>query len=222
MTNQSRYTSVDIASTKEKLLLTALTVFAERGIDAVSIRALTKMAGAGNTSAVYYHFDSKQGLIETLINFIQDKFDEVREPMLSEIELDPALGPKDLRRFLFSVAKPYVHILEREQWGECAIRFLARIEYEDHPEASKILSARSKPAANRMFSILKTCTQGIPDRRLRMRFNFFINTIIQGLANARHLKTSYLGDLSTKSSERLARFYVDCGEQVILAPKNKC
>ena len=63
-------------STKETLVVTAERLFAERGIDGVSIRQITLEAGLGNNSAVTYHFESKAGLVRAIF--------EYRVPYLTE------------------------------------------------------------------------------------------------------------------------------------------
>lgn len=52
--------------TKEKILEIAAELFAEKGFDGVSIRDITKAAGA-NLGAVTYHFGSKEGLFGEII-----------------------------------------------------------------------------------------------------------------------------------------------------------
>ena len=52
--------------TKERLIIVAGELFAERGFDAVSLRTITDKANA-NLAAVNYHFGSKQDLIVLLL-----------------------------------------------------------------------------------------------------------------------------------------------------------
>lgn len=57
----------DPTSSRERLLHVAGMMFAERGIDAVSTRELSKAAGA-NLSAIAYYFGGKEGLYNETIN----------------------------------------------------------------------------------------------------------------------------------------------------------
>jgi AcrR family transcriptional regulator len=63
-------------STRELLVVTAERLFAERGIDGVSVRQITLEAGVANNSAVTYHFESKAGLVRAIF--------EHRVPYLAE------------------------------------------------------------------------------------------------------------------------------------------
>ncbi|NIB45112.1 TetR/AcrR family transcriptional regulator [Pseudomaricurvus alkylphenolicus] len=216
------FDSTSLSDTQRSLLLTSLNVFAENGIDGMSVRAITKMAGAKNTSAIYYHFKSKDQLIETLINNIQDWFDQERDPLLVALEEATELDERSLRQLLSAVAYPYITLLQTEEWGHSAVRFLARVEYENSQVPSDALNKRSQVAVGRIMHLLKQCVPTLPEKRLKQRFNYFLNSLIQGLANYKHLENSYLGDLSVDSFESLAEFYIDCGELVILAPEDRC
>src|SRR3984893_19251435 len=55
------------ADTRARLLDAAATLFADRGIDAVSVDAVADAAGR-TSGAVYAHFGSKQGLLLALMD----------------------------------------------------------------------------------------------------------------------------------------------------------
>lgn len=55
-------------STKEILVITAERLFAQHGIDGVSIRQILLAAGVANNSAVTYHFESKDGLVGAIVD----------------------------------------------------------------------------------------------------------------------------------------------------------
>lgn len=54
------------ADTRSRILDTAERLFAERGVDAVSVRAVLKEAGV-NAALANYHFGSREGLIDELL-----------------------------------------------------------------------------------------------------------------------------------------------------------
>ena len=56
-------------STKTALIRSAERLFAEKGLGTVSVKEITRAAGARNPSAVHYHF----GNVETLINQISTR-----------------------------------------------------------------------------------------------------------------------------------------------------
>lgn len=52
---------------RQKLLDAALSLFAERGIGATSLREIRMAAGQSNTAAVQHHFGDKDGLLRALL-----------------------------------------------------------------------------------------------------------------------------------------------------------
>ena len=72
--------------TKYNLILSALELFAENGVDAVSMRTINNAAGTKNASAVHYHFGSKVGIIEAIIAFIREELDTSRLDALTALE----------------------------------------------------------------------------------------------------------------------------------------
>ena len=75
---------VDPATTAERLLDAAEVLFAERGIDAVSVRAVNAAAGA-NVAAVHYHFGSKDALLDAVLRRRMDALGERRRAMLASL-----------------------------------------------------------------------------------------------------------------------------------------
>lgn len=85
------------ASTRERLLDTALDIFAEHEYNAASTRMLAARAGV-NLGAITYHFRDKEGLylaiIERILEFIGHKV----VPTLSRIEAELDRGGTDRKR----------------------------------------------------------------------------------------------------------------------------
>ena len=59
----------DTPDTRTSLVRSAVRLFAEKGLGAVSVKDITREAGARNPSAVYYHFGSVEELIKEV--FVQ-------------------------------------------------------------------------------------------------------------------------------------------------------
>jgi AcrR family transcriptional regulator len=57
------------AATARQLMLTAERLFAEHGLAGVSLRQIATEAGSANSSAVHYHFGSKERLVEEILAY---------------------------------------------------------------------------------------------------------------------------------------------------------
>jgi len=71
--------------TREHLLDVAETLFAARGVDAVSLREIRIAAGARNTAAVQFHFGSRDGLIDALIERHMGEIAALQQALYDEV-----------------------------------------------------------------------------------------------------------------------------------------
>jgi AcrR family transcriptional regulator len=81
-------------STKEQIVLAAERLFAEHGIEGVSLRQIGTEAGNGNNSAVQYHFGTKEKLVHAVFEYRLPRLRERRDLLLSERR------PDDLRAWV--------------------------------------------------------------------------------------------------------------------------
>jgi len=81
-------------STKEQIVLAAEGLFAEHGIEGVSLRQIGAAAGNGNNSAVQYHFGTKERLVLAVFEYRLPRLRERRDLLLAERR------PDDLRAWV--------------------------------------------------------------------------------------------------------------------------
>jgi AcrR family transcriptional regulator len=125
------------AETRARLLDAAATLFAERGIDAVSVDAVADAAGR-TSGAVYAHFGSKQGLLlglldewaHSLVTVIAAEFElaSTVEDRLRAVAVNVVTNPSDQTRKLL--------LLERELW----------LRATRDPEVAEAMKARWRDA----------------------------------------------------------------------------
>ncbi|MFI0453851.1 TetR family transcriptional regulator [Actinomadura sp. 6N118] len=72
--------------TRERLLDAALRLYAERGLDAVSLREINQAAGARNATAVQYHFAGRAGIINAIFARHVPEVDARRHALLDAYE----------------------------------------------------------------------------------------------------------------------------------------
>lgn len=95
----------ELADSKIQLILAGEKLFAERGIEAASLREIASAAGHGNNNAVRYHFGSKQGLIQAIFRHRVVQMEPVRARMLEQIEAKGLTS--DPRSLLEVISLPY-------------------------------------------------------------------------------------------------------------------
>ena len=53
--------------TRQRLIAAAETLFAERGVEGVSLREINAVAGMRNATALQYHFHDRYGLVKAIL-----------------------------------------------------------------------------------------------------------------------------------------------------------
>jgi AcrR family transcriptional regulator len=114
--------------TQQILIWTAEQLFAEQGIDAVSLRQISVAAGLKMTGVVKYHFGDKAGLIRAIIDERTIQFAERCRQGLAELE-EKGLA-EDLRAATEVIVRASLPILEETSYF---FRFLAQLDR--HPQA---------------------------------------------------------------------------------------
>jgi AcrR family transcriptional regulator len=115
--------TVEPISARAQLILTAKRLFAERGIDAVSLREVIREAGVTHVTAVQYHFGDRDGLITAVLAEHRARVDTRRDAMLEEYE---ANGGHDLRSIAAILVRPLAQELSAPQ-GRDFLRIYAEV-----------------------------------------------------------------------------------------------
>ena len=144
-------------NTRESLLRTAETLFAERGIGAVSLRQIQAAASQRNKSVVQYHFGNKRGLIEAIF---QDRMRENDRRRVELLDAMPAPGVRDLLRAL---VYPFAEQLDDPTRGHY-IRFVAQVVRAPDLWLEGEAQARSAaPGLVRVFEGLRAALPHLPE-----------------------------------------------------------
>jgi AcrR family transcriptional regulator len=105
----------DEPSTRDKLLDAAARLFAERGVENVSLAEVVREAGQRNTSAVHYHFGRRDDLVLALLELYVPVIRARRLELLALAEAKP----DDARRAAEAVVRPVTEFAQRG-WRERA------------------------------------------------------------------------------------------------------
>jgi len=121
---EARADSAVGAATRERLMRTAERLFAERGIDAVSIRDITNEAET-NSASIHYHFGSKAALVEAILAWRAAEVGARRAAWLDRIE---ATADPTLREVVEALVVPTAAMAaDTENGGRHHIGFVAAV-----------------------------------------------------------------------------------------------
>lgn len=151
------------AATRERILRAAERLFAERGIDAVSIRDITSEAGA-NKAAIHYHFGSKAELVRAILEWRATRLGALRGAWLDRIESSP---DPTLREVLEALVVPVAEMASDAEGGRHHIGFLAAVLA--NPELMPSVIDAFGPYTERLMAALTRVTPQLsqPVRELR-------------------------------------------------------
>ena len=140
----------------------ALDLLADRGEDAVTLRALTDAAGA-NVAAVSYHFGSLQSLCDASVEYALERYLDAQEEALS------GLGPEStLEELAAAFARPMMRALSTGGRDLDVMRIVARAGI-DPPQGWRRFAARFDRIRADVLLVQKATVPGVKDRELIFR-----------------------------------------------------
>ncbi len=110
--------------TRARLIQAAERLFAERGVETVSLREINREAGQRNATALQYHFEDRPGLLRAVLAKHEAAVEESRHGLLDELEKD---GPTDLQRLSAALVLPVAEKLSDRAGGRPYLRIVAQL-----------------------------------------------------------------------------------------------
>jgi AcrR family transcriptional regulator len=152
-------------------------LFAERGIDAVSLRTINAEAGY-SVAALHYHFASRDGLIRALLERAQPQMFAQRAAMIAVLSAEAA---PPLEGIVAALIMPLTAGMLQDFPGSVAkLRFLVRLSFDRSPYLARTIEesfALFRP-------LLRRALPGVDERTLTRRWRFAADLAQQALANA--------------------------------------
>ncbi|UGT45513.1 TetR/AcrR family transcriptional regulator; helix-turn-helix transcriptional regulator [Nocardia yamanashiensis] len=127
---------------KARILAAAERLFAEFGIESVSLRQIAVAAGQRNTSAVAYHYGSKEALVEEIYVWRMTTVNAQRLRRLRELG---DAGVSELVRALVEPLAATLHDPERAGEPSWYLRFIAETLWR--PQFDPVLNTMRRPEA---------------------------------------------------------------------------
>lgn len=188
---------------RTRLLDTAEELLDRHGIDGVSIRTVTKASGHRNSSAVNYHFGTREQLIEAVLERRQATIEARRNVLLDDLESSGDPSPEAALRIAML---PLVELLD-DAAGRRYIRLLHQAA--NHPDYHSRTAAEYSSSIGRTAKWVMPLVAQLPSERqphrLRMAILFSLSALadqaraIDRLAGAGYVLDAqcFAGDLQT-------------------------
>jgi AcrR family transcriptional regulator len=212
-----------LSPTKQIILTTAESLFAERGIDAVSTRQISLAAGQRNNYALQYHFGDRDTLIAAILAARAVPINSRRLELLKEIE-DQQLT-QHLPSLVHVLVSPMVEhaILDSQSYY---LRFLAQAYAYRHGDALFFdFAPELREGFTKTVRYMRKILQALPRPLREARLSLLGGQIIQAAAQwekntppdaedraavlsllAANLEDMLVGGLQARASEKALRW----------------
>ena len=178
--------------TKSAIMDSAELLMAEHGINGVSLREILRQANA-NPAALNYHFNSKEGLIHSILD---RRGHDVRVRRLELLRaLEGSEGAPTVAGLIDAIVDPLVEFLYQEgEAGRRFLRFIARL----HSDRTGIIYRMEREEFPEMVSsitrVLSATSPHLSNRDQRLRMAMVMDVMYQSLGNADVMSEDWLND----------------------------
>ena len=160
--------------TKSILLDVAERLFADRGIDAVSVRDLTEEAKV-NLAAVNYHFGSKEDLIFAVLERRITPLNKARMDAICDVQKKAGNKPPRVEEILEAFIRPTLTCCGDGKEGASAFsKLFGRCLFEPKPEVEQFLMKQFQPLVDCLDAALMKAFPHLSREDIfwRMKFTF--------------------------------------------------
>lgn len=168
----------DGEATREALMDAAERLFAEQGVDGVSVRAVNTAAGLA-PAAVHYHFGSKEALLDAvLIRRGRAVIADISQRCDRLLELQGRPDPRDIIRALVA---PYAELLEADSVG--GMRWLSIIGQLALNGGERMMSSAA-PATERLQTLIRRAFPEASESVLETAWTLAVEALLLLMARA--------------------------------------
>lgn len=167
-------------SAREKLLDCAEGLFAEHGLEGVSLRAINAEAGL-SPAALHYHFGTQRALLEALLERRMPALMDRRRQLLDVLEA--GAEPPSSRDVLNALIQPLAELLA--EGGEPGWRYLRLIHrlQADGDLDPRFVTERWAGGVDRLQPLLERALPSLPLSLIQFRLGHAIDIMLRSLAH---------------------------------------
>ncbi len=148
--------------TRARLIAAAEQLFAERGVDGVSLSEVVSFAEQGNASAINYHFGNREGLLSAVLQKHQPGIEKRRNELLEAIE---ARQKANLRPLVEALVQPLSEKLDDPDGGRAYLQLMDQLLRSHY----SMLVSTPDDARERLMRLIRGCLPEMTDQLANLR-----------------------------------------------------
>jgi AcrR family transcriptional regulator len=166
--------------TKERILDAAQKLFADKGFNGASLRAVTREAGV-NLAAVHYHFGSKEELVQAVLDRVLAPLNRERLALLDRFESEAGENSPPLEAVAEAFVGPTIRMSRRPE-GAIAMQLLGRVFGDPSGEVARIFKEQFHEVAKRFGAAFRSAAPHLAPDETFWRLSFSAGAMAHTMA----------------------------------------
>ncbi len=204
--------------TKEQILDAAEKLFAEHGIEAVSLRSIISEAGV-NLAAIHYHFGSRESLVEAVFERRVGPVNEERIVLLDELEARG--GPIEIEDVLRALFGPAIRLSQDTHRGQTFLRICGRFFAEPGDSMRPMFESLFREVIERFTGAFHRALPHLTLTEVFWRTHFAVGAMVHTMLDSRRLMQISGGLCDTGNTDEVIDRMVQFAAAGFKAPVNR-
>jgi AcrR family transcriptional regulator len=185
------------ADIRERLLLVAIKLFSEKGVEAVSMRAINSAAGTKNKSAVHYHFGNKAGILKAIFEWVGKQVELAVQDLWVQIEQREDKNKMSVQELMLVLYAPLILVQQIPQRGNDIFKLLSKLLLDSNEETK----FANDLFQSHLLAVYERVAQQLPEKnKEHLRFQL-IHSVFGFIAGTAILDSKILIDIKNARIE---------------------
>lgn len=163
--------------TRDALVATAERLFAEHGLDAVSMRRINREAGQLNTSSIHYYFGSREAVVEAVVERRMSGVNQRRLAMIEQTKGQPI----ELADIVACYVRPLADVGAGD--GGAYVRFLAQAYASAEVQIADVARGKWDQSLDSVRSLARARLPDLSEAVFRGRMLNLFRGVVYALAD---------------------------------------
>ncbi|HVZ42658.1 MAG TPA: TetR family transcriptional regulator [Ramlibacter sp.] len=195
---------------RTRLLDVAERLFAEKGIDVVSLNSIAREANQLNASVMQYHFGTKMQVIEAILERRMEELNRRRSELIANVDVnDPANA---LHQIAEAMVLPFAEHLFTEG-GSTYLRFVAQVTFNADQSVFEMMRGKHDSAVRRIAELVQQVCIDLQPEVVRHRLAVVTNLVLFTIGEREKLRMA--GRRTGVARLASAEFIVDLVEMIV-------